>query len=57
MGGGTYVHEVEGGVAFGILMPGEEPVPTHGADEYILLRHLLLNARMFAQAMLELCGE
>ena len=57
MGGGTYVHNIEGGVAYGILMPGEEPVPTHGADEYLILDHLVLNAKILAQAILELCGQ
>ena len=56
IGGGTYVHHIEGGVAFGAVFPGED-VHMHGADEYIRLDHLLKDAEMIALAMTELCGK
>ncbi len=56
IGGGTYVHHIEGGVAFGATFPGED-VNMHGAQEYIRKTHLLLDAEMMALAMTEICGE
>lgn len=55
IGGGTYVHHIEGGVAFGATFPGED-VHMHGAEEFICKSHLLLDAEMMALAMTELCG-
>ena len=54
IGGGTYVHDIEGGVAFGAEFIGEDN-HVHGADEYISLNHLVLNAKIFAEAILRLC--
>lgn len=54
IGGGTYVHETEGGVAFGAVFPGEDN-NMHGADEYISEDNFLLNAEIFAKAIIELC--
>ncbi|MDE5564193.1 MAG: Sapep family Mn(2+)-dependent dipeptidase [Oscillospiraceae bacterium] len=54
IGGGTYVHHIEGGVAFGATFPGED-VNMHGAEEFIRKSHLLLDAEMMALAMIELC--
>lgn len=54
IGGGTYVHEIPGGVAFGAEFPGEEN-HMHGADERIRTESLLLNARIFAHAVKALC--
>ncbi|MCI8525332.1 MAG: M20 family metallopeptidase [Oscillospiraceae bacterium] len=54
-GGGTYVHDLENGVAFGCAMPGVD-THMHGADERVILDDLLLAGAMFAQAILELCG-
>ncbi len=56
IGGGTYVHHIEGGVAFGATFP-ETDVHMHGADEFIKLEHLMLDAEMMALAITELCGE
>ena len=54
IGGGTYVHETEGGVAFGAEFPGEEN-NMHGADEFITRESLIKNAKIFAAAVYEVC--
>lgn len=54
IGGGTYVHDIEGGVAFGAEFIGEDN-HVHGADEYISLNHFVLNAKIFAEAILRIC--
>ncbi len=56
MGGGTYVHDVPGGVAFGVIMPGED-VRMHGANERIKVEDLLTAVKIFAQAIADVCGE
>ncbi|MDE6707724.1 MAG: Sapep family Mn(2+)-dependent dipeptidase [Oscillospiraceae bacterium] len=56
IGGGTYVHHIEGGVAFGATFP-ETDVHMHGADEFIKLKHFMLDAEMMALAITELCSE
>ncbi|MDE6657474.1 MAG: Sapep family Mn(2+)-dependent dipeptidase [Oscillospiraceae bacterium] len=56
IGGGTYVHHIEGGVAFGATFP-ETDVHMHGADEFIKLKHFMLDAEMMALAITELCGK
>ncbi|MCC8196899.1 MAG: dipeptidase PepV [Ruminococcus sp.] len=56
IGGGTYVHDIEGGVAFGAEFMGEDN-HMHSADESIKLSQLVLNAKMFALAILRICGE
>lgn len=55
IGGGTYVHETENGIAFGAEFP-EEDNNMHGADEFIKEESLLLNAEIYANAILMLCG-
>ncbi len=55
MGGGTYVHEIEGGVAFGAVMPGVD-TNMHGDDENIKLDELLTAAKIFGYAISEICG-
>ena len=55
MGGGTYVHDVPGGVAFGVVMPGTE-VNMHGANESIPVEDLLTAAKIFAQSIKDICG-
>ena len=55
IGGGTYVHHIEGGVAFGATFPDTD-VHMHGADEFIIREHLLMDAEMIALAITELCG-
>lgn len=55
IGGGTYVHEIDGGVAFGCAMPGVDN-RMHDADEFSIVEDLILSAKIFAQVILELCG-
>lgn len=55
IGGGTYVHDVDGGVAFGAEFPGVES-RMHGADEFIALEDMLLSSKIFAEAIWKLCG-
>ena len=54
-GGGTYVHNIPGGVAFGCGMPGFQS-NLHGPDEHACLEDLLTSSKLFAQVILELCG-
>ncbi|SHM10853.1 Sapep family Mn(2+)-dependent dipeptidase [Ruminococcus flavefaciens] len=54
IGGGTYVHEIEGGVAFGAEFPNEDG-RMHSPDEFITSANLLRNAEIMAEAMAELC--
>ncbi len=56
IGGGTYVHEVEGGVAFGCTMPGTE-TNLHGANESMPVSELKLSGEIFAQVILDLCAK
>ena len=55
IGGGTYVHEIDGGVAFGAEFPGEEN-NMHSPDEFITVESLLKNAEIMAEAIVEICG-
>ncbi len=55
IGGGTYVHDIEGGVAFGAEYEGGSG-NMHGADEYITEESLLLNAEIMAEAIKTICG-
>ncbi len=55
IGGGTYVHTVEGGVAFGAER-GDTDYHMHGNDEFITEDELLKDAVLFACAIVELCG-
>ena len=54
IGGGTYVHGIEGGVAFGAEVLGEDN-HVHGADEFVTLSQFILNAKIFAEAILRIC--
>lgn len=54
-GGGTYVHHLENGVAFGAALPGTDN-RMHGADEFAVVDELLVSAKIFAQAIAELCS-
>ncbi len=56
IGGGTYVHDIPGGVAFGCDFPGFDP-RMHAANEQASVDNLLLSAKIFAQAIFEVCGE
>jgi succinyl-diaminopimelate desuccinylase len=55
IGGGTYVHYIEGGVAFGAEYEGGSG-NMHGADEFITEESLLLNAEIMAEAIKAICG-
>jgi succinyl-diaminopimelate desuccinylase len=54
-GGGTYVHDIEGGVGFGAYMPGFA-TNLHGANERMKIGDMLCAAKIFALAIAELCG-
>ncbi len=54
-GGGTYVHDIEGGVAFGAMMPGFES-NMHGANEHMRIADLMTAAKIFTQVIIDLCG-
>ncbi len=54
-GGGTYVHALKNGVAFGAAMPGTDN-RMHGADEFAVLDDLLVSAKIFAQVIVDLCS-
>ena len=54
-GGGTYVHNLKNGVAFGAAMPGTDN-HMHGADEFAVVDELVMSAKIFAQVIVELCG-
>lgn len=54
IGGGTYVHHIEGGVAFGCAMPGID-YRIHGANEFMPVNDLINSAKIFALAILRLC--
>jgi succinyl-diaminopimelate desuccinylase len=54
-GGGTYVHDIPGGVAFGASMPGFESC-LHGPDERVSIPDLLASCKIFTQTIIDLCG-
>lgn len=55
IGGGTYVHTVEGGVAFGVER-GDTDYHMHGNDEFITEDELIKDAVLFACAIADICG-
>ena len=56
MGGGTYVHDIPNGVAFGCGMPDFNS-NLHGANEHACVKDLMTSAMIFAQCIVEICGE
>ena len=54
IGGGTYVHGIEGGVAFGVEHPDTD-YRIHGADEFVPVEELLDNTVIFAKVIERLC--
>lgn len=56
IGGGTYVHHLKNGVAFGCAKAGVDN-HMHGVDEFAEIPQLILSAKIFAQAIIDLCGE
>lgn len=55
IGGGTYVHNIEGGVAFGAER-GNTDYHMHGDNEFITAGELLKDAVLFAHAIIKVCG-
>lgn len=55
IGGGTYVHDLKRGVAFGCEDPSVDN-HMHGDDEFMLLDVLFMSAKIFADAIVKLCG-
>lgn len=55
IGGGTYVHRLLNGVAFGAAMPGKE-YNEHGANEFAEIKELITCAEIYAQVILKLCS-
>lgn len=54
VGGGTYVHNIKGGVAFGVERYGTD-YNMHGANEFITTDELVKDALIFAEAIAEIC--
>lgn len=55
IGGGTYVHNIEGGVAFGAER-GDTDYHMHGDNEFITVEELMKDAVLFAHAIIKVCG-
>ena len=55
IGGGTYVHGIPGGVAFGASMPGFVS-NLHSPDERVCVADLLTASKIFAQVILDVCS-
>ncbi len=56
IGGGTYVHNIEGGVAFGAER-GDTDYHMHGDNEFITVEELLKDAVLFAEVIAEVSGQ
>ncbi len=50
-GGGTYVHELTRGVAFGCMTPDVDN-HMHGDDEFMFIDQMVMSAKIFADAIL-----
>ncbi|EET60968.1 dipeptidase PepV [Marvinbryantia formatexigens DSM 14469] len=55
IGGGTYVHDLERGVAFG-CMSDDVDNHMHGDDEFMLVDVLVMSAKIFADVICKLCS-
>lgn len=55
MGGGTYVHNIENGVAFGAISRGTV-TNMHGANEFMPIEDILTAAEIFAEVIIRICG-
>ena len=53
-GGGTYVHDIPGGVGFGAYLPGFD-TRLHGANERIRVSDALTAGKIFALAIARIC--
>lgn len=56
IGGGTYVHEIDGGVAFGAEYPGGSG-NMHAPNEFITVESLLKNAEIMAESIIQICSN
>ncbi len=56
IGGGTYVHNLARGVAFGCADP-EVDNHLHGPDEFAVIEQLMMSAKIFTQVIIDCCGE
>jgi succinyl-diaminopimelate desuccinylase len=54
IGGGTYVHSLKRGVAFGCEIEGVDN-HMHGDDEFMEVDVLVMSAKIFADAIVQLC--
>lgn len=54
IGGGTYVHDIPGGVAFGPEYKGDN-YNIHGANEFAYITALKQNTKIYAEAIMRLC--
>lgn len=54
-GGGTYVHNLERGVAFG-CMTEDVDNHMHGDDEFMVIDTLVMSAKIFADAIIKICN-
>jgi succinyl-diaminopimelate desuccinylase len=54
VGGGTYIHGMHNGIAFGTCMPGED-TRIHGADEFMTIENLIKSAKIYTRLILEMC--
>lgn len=53
--GTTYVHNINNGVAFGCENPNINN-HIHGPNEFVEIKQILMSAKIFAQAIIELCS-
>lgn len=56
IGGGTYVHHIDNGVACGCADPSVDN-HMHGPDEFVIIDQLVMSAEIFALAIVKLCGK
>lgn len=54
IGGGTYAHHLENGVAFGCMKLGTD-YHMHGANEYLIVEEIVKSAELFALVIARLC--
>ena len=54
MGGGTYVHDIENGVAFGAISR-DTNTNMHGADEFMPIEDIITAAEIFTEVIAEIC--
>ena len=54
IGGGTYTHNLQNGVAFGCADLDVDN-HMHGADEFAVIDQLILSAKIFAQVIIDIC--